>query len=160
MKHLILTLLSFVLLSSCASDKDETKDYTAQNEQEIVDYLAANKLTAERTNSGLYYIVEEEGEGEKFPEATSNVTVVYRGYYTNGNTFDESDPKVDEADKKGISFGLNQVILGWKEGIPKFKPGGKGKLFIPAHLGYGSHNYNGIPGGSVLIFDITLKSIN
>jgi FKBP-type peptidyl-prolyl cis-trans isomerase FkpA len=40
--------------------------------------------------------------------ASSNVTVAYKGYYTNGNVFDKSS---DE----GISFGLNQVIKGWTE---------------------------------------------
>ena len=56
----------------------------------------------------------------------------------------------------GFSFGLDGVIKGWTEGIPKFTKGSKGKLFIPAHLGYGLKDYNDIPGGSVLIFDIHL----
>ncbi|MCD9574280.1 FKBP-type peptidyl-prolyl cis-trans isomerase [Flavobacterium soyae] len=160
MKQLLTVLLALVLFLSCSKDKDEVKDYTAQNEQEIKDYLAKNNLTATRTDSGLYYIIEEPGEGEDFPEPNSNVTVVYKGYFTDGNVFDESDKDVAEEDKKGVAFGLNQVIQGWKEGIRLFKPGGKGVLFVPAHLGYGSRDYNGIPGGSVLIFDITLKSIN
>ena len=108
----------------------------------------------------MYYIINEPGEGKVFPDANANVTVVYKGYFTNGNVFDESDKNVAEVDKKGVAFGLSQVIQGWKEGIRFFKPGGKGVLLVPAHLGYGSRDYNGIPGGSVLIFDITLKSIN
>lgn len=160
MKQLLTALLALVLFLSCSKDKDEVKDYTAQNEQEIKDYLSKNNLTATRTDSGLYYIIDEPGEGEAFPDANSNVTVVYKGYFTDGNVFDESDKDVAEEDKKGVAFGLNQVIQGWKEGIRFFKPGGKGVLFVPAHLGYGSRDYNGIPGGSVLIFDITLKSIN
>ncbi|WP_291145508.1 FKBP-type peptidyl-prolyl cis-trans isomerase [Flavobacterium sp. UBA7680] len=161
MKQLLTALLALTLFVSCSKDKDEVKDYTAQNEQEIKDYLAKNNLTATRTDSGLYYIINEPGEGEKFPDANANVTVVYKGYFTNGNVFDESDKDVPkEEDKKGIAFGLSQVIQGWKEGIKLFKPGGKGVLLVPAHLGYGSRDYNGIPGGSVLVFDITLKSIN
>lgn len=160
MKQLLTALLALTLFVSCSKDKDEVKDYTVQNEQEIKEYLAKNNLTATRTDSGLYYIIDEPGEGEKFPDANANVTVVYKGYFTNGNVFDESDKNVDEADKKGVAFSLNQVIQGWKEGIPFFKPGGKGVLLVPAHLGYGSRDYNGIPGGSVLVFDINLKSIN
>ncbi|MCX6297073.1 MAG: FKBP-type peptidyl-prolyl cis-trans isomerase, partial [Bacteroidetes bacterium] len=60
---------------------------------------------------------------------------------------------------EGITFGLNEVIKGWTEGIPYFKKGGKGKLIIPADLGYGSDDYNGIPGNSVLIFDIKLIDV-
>jgi FKBP-type peptidyl-prolyl cis-trans isomerase FkpA len=55
---------------------------------------------------------------------------------------------------------LNQTIQGWIEGIPYFKEGGSGTLLIPAHLAYGSDNYRGIPGGSVIIFDVKLISVN
>ncbi|WP_276381493.1 FKBP-type peptidyl-prolyl cis-trans isomerase [Flavobacterium sp. H4147] len=154
MKHLLSALLTVTLFISCSKDKDEVKDYTAQNEKEITDYLAQNNLTATRTDSGLYYIIEEEGDAEgETPLATSNVTVAYKGYYTNGNVFDQSD-------EQGVAFSLTQVIQGWKEGIPHFKEGGKGKLLVPAHLGYGSKDYQSIPGGSVLIFDIKLISVN
>ena len=54
------------------------------------------------------------------------------------------------------TFPLLNVIAGWQEGIPLFSKGGEGKLFIPASLGYGYNASNGIPGGSVLIFDIEL----
>jgi FKBP-type peptidyl-prolyl cis-trans isomerase FkpA len=66
----------------------------------------------------------------------------------------------DQSNSAGISFGLNQVIKGWTEGIPYFKTGGNGILLVPAHLGYGSYDSNGIPGGSVLIFDVKLNSVN
>jgi FKBP-type peptidyl-prolyl cis-trans isomerase FkpA len=61
----------------------------------------------------FYYVINEAGT-ELNPHASSNVTVAYKGYYTNGNVFDKSS---DE----GISFGLNQVIKGWTEGIPVAK---------------------------------------
>ena len=92
------------------------------------------------------------GNGNQ-PTTTDNVTVAYKGYYTNNTVFDESDTD-------GISFNLQQVIPGWTEGITYFSEGGSGMLLIPAHLGYGNNDYYGIPGGSVLIFDINLISIN
>ncbi|NNC50031.1 MAG: peptidylprolyl isomerase, partial [Flaviramulus sp.] len=76
-----------------------------------------------------------------------------KGYYTSGSVFDQSDAE-------GVSFNLQQVIRGWTEGITYFKEGGSGMLLVPAHLGYGNNNYNGIPGGSVLVFDVTLISVN
>ncbi len=117
-----------------------------------MDYVAKNKLTATKTDSGLYYVINEAGDGEQ-PTATSNVTVAYKGYFTNGNVFDQSNAS-------GISFGLNQVIKGWTEGIPYFKEGGSGILLVPSHLGYGSNDYSSIPGGSVLIFEVKLISVN
>lgn len=147
-----------LLLVSCGDDNSsnlkpvQAVDYTAQNEEDIKAYIEENKLEAERTETGLYYVVNNLGDGSR-PTATSDVTVVYKGYFLNGKTFDESA-------SEGISFNLQQVIKGWTEGIPYFQEGGNGMLLIPAHLGYGSFNRNGIPGGSVLIFDIELLSVN
>ena len=152
MKQLLSTLLVLTLFISCSKDTKTVTDYTAKNEQEIKDYLAKNNLTAQRSTSGLYYIINEQGTGTQ-PTAASNVTVAYKGYFTNGNVFDQSKAE-------GISFGLNQVIKGWTEGIPYFKAGGSGVLLVPAHLGYGSYNYGPIPGGSALIFDVKLISVN
>lgn len=152
MKHLFSALLVLTLFISCSKDNNSTMDYTAKNEQEIKDYIAKNNLTAQRSASGLYYVINNPGTGAQ-PSATSNVTVDYKGYFTNGKEFDKSGPS-------GISFGLNQVIKGWTEGIPYFKTGGSGILLIPAHLGYGSNSNGPIPGGSVLIFDVKLISVN
>ena len=152
MKQLLSTLLVLTLFISCSKDTKTVTDYTAKNEQEIKDYLAKNNLTAQRSTSGLYYIINEQGTGTQ-PTAASNVTVAYKGYFTNGNVFDQSKAE-------GISLSLNKVIRGWTEGIPYFKAGGSGVLLVPAHLGYGSYNYGPIPGGSVLIFDVKLISVN
>lgn len=157
MKYLLTSLLALTLFISCNSDKDTNKepqktDYTVENDKEITDYIAKNKLTAVKTDSGLYYVINEPGTGTQ-PTATSNVTVAYKGYFTSGKVFDQSSAA-------GISFGLNQVIKGWTEGIPYFKTGGSGILLIPSHLGYGSFDYSGIPGGSVLVFDVKLISVN
>jgi FKBP-type peptidyl-prolyl cis-trans isomerase FkpA len=159
MKNYLSAVLLLTLFISCSKDnvdyvaknEQEIKDYVAKNEQEIKDYIAKNNLTAQRSATGLYYVINEPGIGAQ-PTASSNVTVAYKGYFINGTIFDQSTA--------GISFGLNQVIKGWTEGIQYFKPGGNGVLLVPAHLGYGNNNYNGIPGGSVLIFDVKLLSIN
>ncbi len=153
MKPLFIALF-LVLFISCDSDDgpNVVKDFRDANEAEITNYITNNNLTAIRSNSGLYYVIENLGTGEN-PTASSSVTVAYKGYYTDGTTFDASDDD-------GITFSLNQVILGWTEGIQYFKEGGNGILLVPSHLAYGSNNYNGIPGGSVLVFEVNLKSIN
>lgn len=149
MKHLLFAL-ALTLFISCSKDKEV--DYVAKNEQDIIAYIAKNNLSAQKSNSGLYYVINEPGTGEQ-PTQNSNVTVAYKGYFTNGNVFDQST-------SEGISFGLQQVIKGWTEGIPHFKEGGSGILLVPAHLGYGNDDYSGIPGGSVLIFEVKLISVN
>jgi FKBP-type peptidyl-prolyl cis-trans isomerase FkpA len=147
-------VLALVLFISCDNDKKngEDIDYVAKNETDIQAYVKDNNLSAVRSSSGLYYVIEEEGTGTQ-AVATSNVTVAYKGYFLNGSVFDQSDGE-------GITFGLNGVIAGWTEGITYFKEGGSGILLVPAHLGYGSRDYRGIPGGSVLIFEVSLISVN
>ena len=127
-------------------------DYETQNEAAILKYIDDNNLNATRTDSGLYYVVNNEGTGTQ-PTSTSNVTVAYKGYFLDGTVFDESD-------SDGIPFGLNQVITGWTEGIQLFKEGGDGILLIPYTLGYGINGSGAIPGASVLIFDVKLNSVN
>jgi FKBP-type peptidyl-prolyl cis-trans isomerase len=153
MKYTLLILI-IALFASCDSDFKETKpkDYTVENEAEINIYITENELDAQKSKTGLYYVIEEEGTGTQ-PTTTSNVTVAYKGYFTNNSVFDESD-------EDGISFPLNGVIPGWTEGIPYFKEGGKGKLLIPSHLAYGPYGRGGIPGGAVLIFDVNLIKVN
>ncbi len=154
MKYSIIVLVSIFFIS-CSNDNSSNQaiiDYTVQNEKEIVAYIEKHNLVAQKSNSGLYYVINNIGEGER-PNVNSNVTVAYKGYFTDGKIFDQSD-------SKGITFGLQQVIKGWTEGITYFKEGGSGILLIPSHLGYGSGGTNGIPGGSVLIFDVNLISVN
>ncbi len=149
MKKHIIFLLSIILLTSCIND---TESFKPQTEEDIIKYIEANDLNANRSNTGLYYVISKEGSGAR-PNNNSNVTVAYKGYFLDGKTFDESN-------SDGISFGLNQVILGWTEGITYFKEGGEGKLLVPYNLGYGLNGRPGIPGGAVLIFDIKLISVN
>ena len=156
MKHLLSALVALTLFISCGKNKEITKevpvDYVAKNEKEITDYISKNKLKAQKSESGLYYVINEPGTGAQ-PTESSNVTVAYKGSFMDGSVFDQSKPD-------GISFGLNQVIRGWTEGIPHFKVGGSGILLIPAHLGYGNDTMGPIPGGSALIFEVKLSSVN
>ena len=130
------------------------KDYVEIDRQLIEEYLADNGLTAQTTDEGLYYIIVEEGTGER-PSLESTVTVHYQGYTLDGDIFDSS---YDRGEKS--SFPLYAVIEGWQIGIPLFKEGGKGKLLIPSYLGYGSKPPPGPIGkNEVLIFDIELFTV-
>lgn len=142
----LLALLSF-LGFSCGDD-ESAGDIASLNRAAIEQYLEANELTAISTESGLYYIVEEEGNGV-FPDRDNTVVVTYRGSQLDtGFVFDES--------QNPFTIPLPLSILGWQEGIPKFSVGGSGKLFIPANLAYGpSYPSN----NGVIIFDVALLGI-
>lgn len=118
-------------------------------------FLEENKKNPEvkETASGLQYMVLQEGKGEH-PTATSKVTVHYTGKLLDGTVFDSS---VDRGEP--ITFGLNQVIRGWTEGLQLMTPGSKYRLFIPYNLAYGENGAGAmIPGGATLIFDVELIS--
>lgn len=103
------------------------------------------------TSSGLQYKVLEAGEGTDHPGPKSNVTVHYHGTLLDGTVFDSS---VDRG--QSISFGLNQVIPGWTEGVQLMVVGEKTRFYIPSYLAYGNRAAGAIKPGSTLIFDVEL----
>nr|WP_298556710.1 FKBP-type peptidyl-prolyl cis-trans isomerase [uncultured Algibacter sp.] len=126
-------------------------NYATENDEQIQAYLTENNITAEKTESGLYYVTDGLGEGKQ-PTITDNVTVAYKGYFTDDNFFDEGS--------ENISFDLQNLIEGFSKGLTYFKEGDSGNLYIPSHLAYGNNGRSGIPGGAVLIFDVELISVN
>ena len=148
MKYLYILFLAF-FLSACGGDDD-----VDNSTQEIADYLIENNISEMPDENGLVVVIEEAGSDIK-PSNISNVKVHYRGYYLDGEQFDSSYDRGQPA-----TFNLQGVILGWTLGIPEFGIGGKGKLIIPASLGYGANPPSGIRKNAVLIFDIELLDVD
>ena len=146
LKNRFLTLLCpiIMLLTSCK----KPIDYDQIDEDLIQQYITDNSLDAQPTGSGLYYVIDNPGNGST-ADINSTVTVAYVGKLTDGTIFDQSS-------SMGTTFPLINVIQGWQEGIPLFREGGSGVLLIPSSLGYGSQAVGGIPANSVLIFEISL----
>jgi FKBP-type peptidyl-prolyl cis-trans isomerase len=118
-------------------------------------FLDENKLRPEvkTTASGLQYEVITQGEGPK-PGAMDMVTCNYRGTLINGFEFDNSFKRGQPA-----TFALNRVIAGWTEGLQLMNTGSKFKFYIPYNLAYGLYDNGQIPGGSTLIFEVELLSV-
>lgn len=120
-------------------------------------FLKENK-TADgviETTSGLQYLIVNKGEEKTHPTSTDQVKVHYHGTLLDGTVFDSS---VDR--NEPISFGLNQVIKGWTEGVQLMTVGDKFRFFIPSGLAYGDRSAGQIAPGSTLIFDVELLGIN
>lgn len=120
------------------------------------DFLAANKAEEGviETASGLQYRVDREGDGES-PDANDRVTVHYHGTLIDGTTFDSSYDRGQPA-----TFGLNQVISGWTEGLQTMKKGGQTTFFIPSDLAYGPRATGDVIGAnSTLVFKVELLEV-
>ena len=106
------------------------------------------------TASGLQYEVLTQGNGRK-PKATDSVKCHYEGRLIDGTIFDSSYRRGTPA-----TFGLNQVIAGWTEGVQLMQEGAKYRFYIPFNLAYGANGAgDSIPPYSALIFDVELIEI-
>ena len=104
--------------------------------------------------SGLQYLVLKEGTGRR-PKATDKVKCHYEGFLTDGTVFDSSVQRGEPA-----TFGLQQVIAGWTEGLQLMQEGAKYRFFIPYRLGYGESGAGAsIPPYSALVFDVELIEV-
>jgi len=156
MKNLsILSLIILFAFSSC-KQKVEPINFPANSQQAkdnklILEYIANKNLTnVKKTDSGIYYVMEKEGEGEH-PTPASKVKAHYHGELLDGTKFDSSYDR-----NQPLEFNLGQVVRGWGISIPLLKKGGKGKFLIPSDLAYGANGAGKIPPNSVLMFDIEL----
>jgi FKBP-type peptidyl-prolyl cis-trans isomerase FklB len=119
-------------------------------------YLAENakKEGVITTKSGLQYQVLREGNGKR-PSAKDTVKCHYEGFLIDGTVFDSSVQRGEPA-----TFGLQQVIAGWTEGLQLMQEGGKYRFFIPYRLAYGEGGAGQlIPPYAALIFDVELIEV-
>jgi peptidylprolyl isomerase len=113
--------------------------------------VAAPPSDAKRTPSGLAFKVLKPGTGTAHPMSRSRVTVHYTGWTTDGKMFDSSVMRGQPA-----TFGLDQVIKGWTDGVQLMVEGEKTRFWIPQDLAYKGEA--GAPRG-MLVFDIELIKI-
>jgi FKBP-type peptidyl-prolyl cis-trans isomerase FklB len=125
------------------------------NKKRGEDYLVVNgkKTGVQTTSTGLQYKSNVEGTGIA-PDKNDKVTVHYHGTTIDGVVFDSS---VDRG--KPATFGLNQVIPGWTEGLQLKKEGSKFTIYIPQGIAYGSRAQGKIEAFSTLIFEVELIKV-
>ena len=133
--------------------KADHPEETATAAQQLTEYLNNNKIETLPTASGLYYVMTQEGNGEK-PEVGQMVQVHYTGKLLDGTVFDSS---IERGEPISIPIGVGQVIPGWDEGIMMMSKGEKGVLYIPYYLAYGDRQAGDkITPFSNLMFEVEL----
>lgn len=138
-------------------------------EGKIASFVEKEKLQPQKTESGLQYVIQEEGTGDN-PVIGDTVVINYTGRLTNDKVFDTNDSTVaKESDKFNpmrpyeplrVRVGHTPVIAGWTEGLQLLNKGAKAKFIIPSSLGYGEkQQQNEIPPYAPLVFDVEVIDI-
>lgn len=144
-------------------DFKSTKEANAKqlkiDDQKLQAYFAENNLTAQKTESGLYYIIDKKGNGKQVEEGDL-VTVDYVGKGLDGTLFDSNIlEEFNHVQPFTFVAGQGQVIPGWDEGIQLLSKGTKARLFIPSTLAYGQQELPRVGANAILVFEVEIKAV-
>lgn len=153
-RTLRLPALLLAAVTACSSTDSPLRDAQVIETTAFAPALGVNLAASTKLPSGMYIRDITVGTGADVA-AGQNVSMRYTGALSNGTQFD--------ANTSGTPFsfrlGAGQVIAGWDQGVAGMKVGGVRQLVIPSSLGYGRSDYGPIPGGSILVFTVTVVSV-
>jgi peptidylprolyl isomerase len=93
-------------------------------------------------------------------EATAGKTAIVHYVGVAHSTGEEFDASYNRGEPLSFRLGTGQVIAGWDQGVQGMKVGGRRRLVIPPHLGYGDRGAGGvIKPGETLIFVVDLVDL-
>lgn len=147
LQKIIFSFLIILIFTSCST---YTEGNLKQFDTEIKSYIKKNNLEMEKSETGLYYSIINEGEGEPI-KYNDIVSFKYTGKLLTGEVFDKS--------AGAIELKVSALIGAWKEIMTILKPGGKATLIAPPQLGYGDKDLEKIPANSCLYFEIEVLSV-
>lgn len=143
-----LTAAVATLAAACGDDPTQVQ---VIEEIEFAASLGIDLATMTKLESGVYIEDLVVGTGDEVVEG-SVVTLTYAGRLADGTLFDSGS--------FSLTVGSGSVISGFDQGLRGMLEGGERRVIIPPEQGYGSAPYQSIPGGSVLIFDITADAVS
>ena len=132
---------------------DRENQQKEESQAGVLKQIEADYAGAQITDSGMRYVVHQEGEGDK-PTKGTQVKAHYTGTLLDGTKFDSS---VDRGQPFEFSVGAGQVIQGWDEAFLDMRKGEKRTIVLPPDLGYCSRGAGGvIPPDAFLVFEVEL----
>ena len=150
---IVLLCLFFGFFSQTACSKTEKgcatpTPSTLTEEQQILDYCTTNKITYIKDSRGFYYQIVKQGNTTK-PNLNSSISITYNGTFLNKSSVDSGSN----------TFTLNDLITGWKYGLPLIGEGGEIILLLPSNLAYGVYGSGCIPPNTPLFFNVKLTTV-
>lgn len=123
-----------------------------RDENLIKAFLQRNNLNATRDDSGVYYIINQPGNGQEI-NAGSTVYPFYSGRLLDGIEFESN--KADTT----VNYALKSRVPGWQRVLPRIKEGGKIRMIMPSAFGYGSTGSTGVKMNAILDFDVEVWKV-
>jgi FKBP-type peptidyl-prolyl cis-trans isomerase len=145
-----------VILQLSAHLIADPQNQAEQDQNAIVDYGIEQFLPLERTATGLFYYIQEAGEGDPL-QWGDYIKVDYEGYFLDGKVFDDTRRR-----GKPLQFYIGNMIQGWNEGLQLVAPGGRILLAVPSPLAYGKEGLPDgkggllVPADTPLVFEVTV----
>jgi FKBP-type peptidyl-prolyl cis-trans isomerase FkpA len=155
MKNLLI-LIALSCLALLACNKEKVLTYQEQLDLDIIkidEYLNSKGITSEyqKTSTSLYYKITDQGNADGIkPGPFSTVTVRYKGYFLNGEVFDETNGT------QVAQFTVDGVVRGFGEGLQLLNKKGKSTIILPSGLAYGRYGSGDIDPNTPIIFDLEL----
>jgi FKBP-type peptidyl-prolyl cis-trans isomerase len=150
------TLLAVSLAAACGDSATGPAAAVPIEQTTFASSLGVDLAQSTKLPSGMYYRDITVGTGATVVTGNT-VGVYYVGSFANGQTFDALAAPATPYLVQPLGGG--KVIEGWDLGLPGMKVGGRRQLIIPPDLAYGSYDYRGIPGNSVLVFTVDAVSV-
>jgi FKBP-type peptidyl-prolyl cis-trans isomerase len=150
LRYRLLLIFGFSLgVSSCGSlySEEDIEDIDKQIEQTIQE----NGWYMERSESGLYLEILEQGNGEPIP-IDAHILVTYKGTLLNGQSFDQTG-------EKPVSLHTRTLIEGWREALLTLEIGSSARVVVPPQLAYKNQDSPKIPKNSILVFEMKIHGI-
>lgn len=141
----ILLVVTIFVMTGCFNYSEEELN---QYDREIQQYILEKGIDAKRTESGLYYFVEEEGDGSLIPY-DGVIGVTYKGMLLDGHPFDTqlNNP---------VELNIKNLVLGWREAMLYVNVGSSLTVIIPPQLAYKKQQRGAIPENSILVFSMKI----
>jgi FKBP-type peptidyl-prolyl cis-trans isomerase FkpA len=140
---------SLLFLFSCGTYSESDKN---SFDKKIKNFLSSKKEKYTKSESGLYYYIEEKGSGDAI-KLTDKVSFMYEGRLLDGTVFD------GQFKKRPTSYQVSALIQAWQEAMLYSKKGTKIHLVCPPQLGYGDYDLEAIPKNSILVFDMEIVEV-
>lgn len=152
MRRLTLALLLLLPLSAAGC---ESATEPRIEDTRFAGHLGIDLTEMTRTAGGVYYRDVTVGTGA-VAQSGHQLAVYYKGWLSTGVMFEQLQPP---SAPFVFVLGQRKVIDGWEQGIPGMREGGRRQLVIPPSLAYGRDGQGSIPGNAILVFEVSLVSV-